>query len=337
MIERDMEDLIAAYPDDFFPRHRLTLTGRQKAFAGVGRFDLLFEDEFQTKVLMELKAVAARYEDATQVARYKEELQRLGETNIVMWLVAPQIPSTVREFLDRIGIEYSEIHEAEFRRIAEKKGVAIRSEAVVDVVIRPGNEDRAIGSAAKPTSTLTIAQISLGPTVMKPSRFRWKAYGYDLGLLNPEDFEKDKFIMLIESFKEAVPSRRNSALTTELKLWAGNPRHAHWPHDSNCSLLRWVTTSSYRSAVPHAHAIWTYLFGQPIPAWYRWLQREKKYQFDPKGWTAWYESLGRSLKAVEAIYKEHNSPDARSWPIEKQCQCKDCEGYREAHPSTSSL
>jgi len=116
MIERDMEDLIAAYPADFFSRHKLTLKGRQKSFAGVGRFDLLFEDEYQTNILMELKARPAKYEDATQLAKYKEELEKRGETNILMWLVAPQISSAVREFLDRIGIEYSEVHEADFDR-----------------------------------------------------------------------------------------------------------------------------------------------------------------------------------------------------------------------------
>jgi hypothetical protein len=46
MIERDLEDLIAAYPDDFFLHKHFVLVGRQQSFAGVGRFDLVFEDEF---------------------------------------------------------------------------------------------------------------------------------------------------------------------------------------------------------------------------------------------------------------------------------------------------
>jgi hypothetical protein len=56
MTEREMENLIAAFPSDFFPRRNFVLKGRQQSFADVGRFDLLFEDEFQTKILMELKA-----------------------------------------------------------------------------------------------------------------------------------------------------------------------------------------------------------------------------------------------------------------------------------------
>jgi Endonuclease NucS C-terminal domain len=124
MLERTMEDLIAQFPDELFPNSGLTLVGRQKSFKDVGRFDLLFRDRHGTRVLMELKARVAKYEDATQLARYKDELERRGTQNVLMWLIAPQIPNSVREFLDRIGIEYSEIHEAQFRRVAERHGIA---------------------------------------------------------------------------------------------------------------------------------------------------------------------------------------------------------------------
>lgn len=127
VIEREMEDLIATFPGDFFTRRQLVLKGRQQSFADVGRFDLLFEDEFQTQILMELKARPGKYEDATQLARYKDELNRRGVRNVLMWLVAPQISNSVKEFLDRIGIEYSEIHVAEFRRVAERHGVAFEA------------------------------------------------------------------------------------------------------------------------------------------------------------------------------------------------------------------
>lgn len=127
MNERQMEDLIAQFPSDLFPGKNLVLRGRQQSFAGVGRFDLLFVDGFQTNILMELKARPAKYEDATQLARYKEELQRLGEQRILMWLVSPLIPRSVREFLDHIGIEYSEIHPAEFKMVAERHGVVFET------------------------------------------------------------------------------------------------------------------------------------------------------------------------------------------------------------------
>jgi hypothetical protein len=125
MTEREMEDLIAEYPDDFFPDRGFKLSDRQQHFAGVGRFDLLFKDRFETNILMELKAVPAKYEVATQLAKYRDEMVSRGEKHILMWLVAPQIPASVREFLDRIGIQYTEIHEAEFRCVADRHGKAL--------------------------------------------------------------------------------------------------------------------------------------------------------------------------------------------------------------------
>jgi hypothetical protein len=129
MTEKDMEDLIATFPDDFFPRKCLVLVGRQQSFSGVGRFDLLFEDEFKSSILMELKARTLKYEDATQVARYRDELKRNGCRNIVMWLVSPHVPSSVREFLEDKGIEFTEIHIPEFRRVAERHSFVVKSES----------------------------------------------------------------------------------------------------------------------------------------------------------------------------------------------------------------
>lgn len=120
MLESIMEELIAKYPNDFFPRKQLKLKGRQGSFSNVGRYDLLFEDEFGTQIIMELKARPAKYEDATQVAKYYDELRNLGNNNILMHLVATSISPSVREFLDRVGIEYSEIHESEYKRVAER-------------------------------------------------------------------------------------------------------------------------------------------------------------------------------------------------------------------------
>ncbi len=59
-----MEELIATFPSGFLPRRQLVLKARQQSFSNVGRFDLLFEDEFQRKILMELKSTPARIEDA---------------------------------------------------------------------------------------------------------------------------------------------------------------------------------------------------------------------------------------------------------------------------------
>jgi hypothetical protein len=123
-----MEELLARFPEEFFPRKVLRLKGRQEVFSGVGRFDLLFEDNFQSSILMELKAVTAKLDVAEQLVKYKQALDERGEKNIVMWLVAPLVPKHVADFLDRFGIEHTEIHEAEFRQVASKHGIVFESD-----------------------------------------------------------------------------------------------------------------------------------------------------------------------------------------------------------------
>ena len=291
MIEREMEDLIASFASDFFPRRQLVLKGRQRSFSGVGRFDLLFEDEFQTNVLMELKARPGKYEDATQLARYKDELDRQGERNVLMWLVAPQIPNSVREFLDRIGIEYSEVHEAEFRRVAERHGVTSpfsESPAVGDLI---PTKPTVIGTKAnrQPRLEPRLSRVETGPTVAVPSPLRWASRGYDLVLVNREALDHTQFASLIQSFEDAVPSCRNARVIASLREWeAGNAGSALALSECQ-SLLRWVTTSGWKSAVPAAEAIWSHLFGRPAPTWQTWAGR--RYEFDAGGWKRWYESL----------------------------------------------
>lgn len=128
MIEREMEDLLAACPEEFFPAYQWTLKGRQHTFAGVGRFDLLFEDQRGTNILVELKAVPVKYPDADQLAKYKDALRAKGETNVWMFLVAPIISGSVAEYLGRIGVEHVEIHEAQYRQVAERHDYTFASE-----------------------------------------------------------------------------------------------------------------------------------------------------------------------------------------------------------------
>jgi hypothetical protein len=170
MLESEMEELLALYPHDFFPRKMLVLTGRQKSFSGVGRFDLLFEDEHQSNILIELKARVAKYEDASQVAKYKAALDEQGKRNVIMWLVATHIPKPVIDFLDSIGIEHTEIHETEYRNVAsrhnftfasdEKKPSAPRA-SIYETLDTPGVK---IGRSKSQWSLDTTHAATEGPT-----------------------------------------------------------------------------------------------------------------------------------------------------------------------------
>jgi len=300
MIEKDMEDLIASFPDDFFPRKNLTLVGRQQSFSGIGRFDLLFEDEFKSAILMELKARTLKYEDATQVARYRDELKRNGCRNIVMWLVAPQIPTSVREFLDDKGIEYTEIHIPEFRRVAERHGFKIQSEtaAAEQPAVVPASVGRG-GSLSRPELRNerkippSAPIVPTGSIVTSSSPLRWKAIGYDLVLENPESCDPKKFVGLVDTFASVVRSGKNKSLAEDLRNWAENPQYERLTSATVESLLRWTTTESttWKASVPYAYDVWAYLFGTPAPMWKNWNHGEGRYEFDQEGWRKWFESL----------------------------------------------
>lgn len=287
MIEREMEDLLAGYPDEFFPRQSFVVKGRQQSFAGVGRFDLLFEDHFHTTILMELKARPAKYEDATQLAKYKDELEHRGDEKVLMWLVAPNIPKSVCDFLERIAIQYSEIHFVEFRRAAQRHGIPLPSESEI-----PAIAPKIAPAAARGFSSgrLSSTKVETGPRVTAQAPLRWEVLGRDLMLQNPDAFDQAKLAALVDGFQQSVPSRKNAHPVADLGNWAANPRSA-WGLGSCSSLLRWVTTSGWKDAVPAAEAIWEYMFGRPAPTWYVWDRSRRRYDFDAQGWRVWYESL----------------------------------------------
>jgi hypothetical protein len=219
MTEHQMEDLIAQFPEEFFSNNPLTLKGRQKSFAEVGRFDLLFQDSHHTSVLMELKAVPAKYDHASQLAKYKDELERRGEKNILMWLVAPYIPSSVREFLDRIGIEYTEIHPVQFQRVAERHGVKIETE-VSESVIPNGVNHRAHSSVAQ--------------------RISWANSPYQL----KQDFEPKQLDQLLKTFESVVKRDIDRSVSHKLRqeLLDSNP-----PDISRATtgqLAKWCNTNN---------------------------------------------------------------------------------------------
>ena len=287
MTERVMEDLLAEFSSDFFPRKKLAFRGRQESLGDVGRFDLLFQDEFQTNILMELKARPAKYEDANQLVRYRDELARRGEKNVLMWLVAPHIPKSVEEFLERFGIEFTEIHTNEFVRVAERHNVPVEPEPKPpQMTIRP-----TLVRHSQPPSRVSGAQVETGPVVTARSPLRWNRSGYDLALINRDAFDVHEFAALIDAFEQAVPSRKNSSLVADLRRWAADPGQS-WPHEACRRLLRWVITgTTWKRAVPAAEAVWGYLFGRPVPTWSTWNSGERRYEFDQSAWQVWFESL----------------------------------------------
>jgi RecB family endonuclease NucS len=89
--EQQLENLLADHPDDFFPDRQFRLIGRQTSFAGVGRFDLLFEDHAERKWLIELKAVPLKITDTDQLMRYHDEIHESAHSSGLVPCFGPRI------------------------------------------------------------------------------------------------------------------------------------------------------------------------------------------------------------------------------------------------------
>jgi antitoxin component of RelBE/YafQ-DinJ toxin-antitoxin module len=241
MIEREMEDLIAQFPNEFFPDRGFVLKGRQQSFAGIGRFDLLFVDSYGSQVLMELKAGVAKYENASQLAKYKEALETKGEANILMWLVAAQIPNPVREFLDRIGIEYSEIHEVQFKRVAERHGIPFQ--------------------ARVPETASVVLQTHQSAPSSRPGILT-VAGEYQLR----ENLDKDKLESLIQSFESAAKRRIDVSLALKLRKEVLERNPPSLSLGTVKQLAKWCKTSNpvYWDGMEVARKISEVLFGRVL-------------------------------------------------------------------------
>ena len=238
MFERDMEELIASFPDDFFPGHELRLIGRQQSFAGIGRFDLLFTDRYQSNVLMELKAVTAKFQNADQLGRYKEALESRGERSVLMWLVAPAIPTSVRELLDRIGIEYTEIHEAQFQRVALQRGIMI-------------NKPTPIPSPPEPNRTSAAMDE------------HYAACNNDPAML--PSIDKDTLAKLIHEFASLVKRKIDKSLAVNLRadVLEANPPCVR--RQTMLQLARWCKTDGiYSDGMMVAQKISLLLYGSVL-------------------------------------------------------------------------
>lgn len=122
MLEKDIENLIANYPDEFFPRSGFKLIGQQvklgRCFA-----DILFEDKHHRKIIVEVKRGILSRDAAGQVIEYYGLLKNQLATDIIeLILCANVVPHERRIFLENVGIECKELGINYINQIAEKVG-----------------------------------------------------------------------------------------------------------------------------------------------------------------------------------------------------------------------
>ena len=109
MLEKDIENIIARYPNEIFPDSGLNLIGQQirlgKCYA-----DIIFEDKFKRKIIVEVKRGILSRDAAGQVMEYYGLLKsEQPESFVELILCANIIPAERKKFLETIGIECKEL------------------------------------------------------------------------------------------------------------------------------------------------------------------------------------------------------------------------------------
>lgn len=109
MLEKDIENLIAQNPDIIFPNAGFQLVGQQvrlgKCFA-----DIIFEDRYNRKIIVEVKRGILSRDAAGQVIEYYGLLKTENPDSFVeLVLCANIIPPERKKFLEAIGIECKEL------------------------------------------------------------------------------------------------------------------------------------------------------------------------------------------------------------------------------------
>ena len=104
--ERDFEDVISKYPE--LIEEGLILKGRQVTVYG-RRIDLLFEDKFRKKLIVELKKGPIKDEHIGQIMSYEGILLSADDPTIRVMLVGNRVPPNIRKALDHHGIAWREI------------------------------------------------------------------------------------------------------------------------------------------------------------------------------------------------------------------------------------
>jgi len=104
--EKLFEDVLVKYPD--LIEQGLRLIGRQVNYFGK-RIDILFEDRFKEKLIIELKKDNLDRNALSQVMEYEGYILSEKDPSARVMLIANRIPLNLKKAMDHHGIEYKEI------------------------------------------------------------------------------------------------------------------------------------------------------------------------------------------------------------------------------------
>jgi hypothetical protein len=136
MTEREMEDLLWAYPQLFF-QEPLRRHKRQSS-SSVSRADLVFVDLQERLLVIEVKKGIFPRNGVPQILDHLGGVKNQHPGLDVEGMVAANlIPLERKSTLDRFHIEWREISERRFREVGAEKGYLFQSEKIQPVVDTP--------------------------------------------------------------------------------------------------------------------------------------------------------------------------------------------------------
>jgi hypothetical protein len=119
MKESDLEDILAKYPEVI--EEDLKLIGRQVSLFG-RRMDLLFEDGFKRRLIIELKNGPIKDEHIGQIISYEGLILSADDPTVRVMLIGTRVPPNLRKSLDHHGIAWKEISNLYLKEFLKSKG-----------------------------------------------------------------------------------------------------------------------------------------------------------------------------------------------------------------------
>ena len=116
--ERLFEDILVKYHD--LIEDKLNFIGRQVTHFGK-RIDILFEDRFKEKLIIELKIGNLQRNALSQVMEYEGFILSEKDPSARVMIIANRIPLNLKKAMDHHGIEYKEITNKHLLEFLEKR------------------------------------------------------------------------------------------------------------------------------------------------------------------------------------------------------------------------
>lgn len=136
--EKIFEDIICKYPE--LIEDNLVLLGRQ-VYLYNRRIDILFEDKFKRKLLIELKVGPIKDQHIGQILAYEGMLLSSDNPTIRVMLVGNRVPPNIQKSLDHHGIAWREITFSALKTFLHEKNDAAFSYISSEVEVTEFHND----------------------------------------------------------------------------------------------------------------------------------------------------------------------------------------------------